>query len=95
MGAGDAAICKGLWQWARRRQPKKHTSWVKDTYFHTQGDRRGVCSGQDVDAQGNPRPVWLCSASKMPIKRHTKDIIGNNFQPLKLHALGLQKPYFR
>jgi len=71
-GAGDAAICKGLWQWARRRQPKKHTSWVKETYFHTQGDRRGVCSGQDVDAQGNPRPVWLCSASKMPSKRHTK-----------------------
>jgi len=23
------------------------------------------------------------------------DIIGNNSQPLKLHALGLQKPYFR
>ena len=72
MGAGDAAICKGLWQWARRRQPKKHTSWIKETYFHTQGDRRGGCSGQDVDAQGNPRPVWLCSASKMPSKRHTQ-----------------------
>ncbi len=27
--------------------------------------------------------------------KHVIDIIGNNFQPLKLHALGLQKPYFR
>jgi RNA-directed DNA polymerase len=41
-GSVDAAIFKVLWQWARRRHPKKNTSWVKDKYFHTQGDRRWV-----------------------------------------------------
>jgi RNA-directed DNA polymerase len=34
-GSVDAAIFKVLWQWARRRHPKKHPSWVKDKYFHT------------------------------------------------------------
>jgi RNA-directed DNA polymerase len=29
-GSVDAAICKGLWQWARRRHPKKKTSWGKE-----------------------------------------------------------------
>ena len=77
-GSVDAAIFKVLWQWARRRHPKKNTSWVKDKYFHTQGDRRWVFSGKDVDAKGNPRPVWLFSASKMPIKRHTKIKAGAN-----------------
>lgn len=71
-GSVDAAIFKVLWQWARRRHPKKHQSWVKDTYFHTQGDRRWVFSGKDRAEKGKPRPVWLFSASKMPIKRQRK-----------------------
>jgi RNA-directed DNA polymerase len=77
-GAVDAAIFNGLWQGARRRHPQKNKSWVKEKYFHTQGNRRGVCSGKDVDVQGNPRPVWLFSASKMPIKRQTKIKAGAN-----------------
>ena len=77
-GAVDAAIFKVLWQWARRRHPKKNKSWVKEKYFHTQGNRRWVFSGKDVDAKGNPRPVWLFSASKMPIKRHRKIKAGAN-----------------
>src|SRR4030095_5958975 len=32
-GSVDAAIFKVLWQWARRRHPKKNTAWVKDKYF--------------------------------------------------------------
>jgi RNA-directed DNA polymerase len=77
-GSGDAALCKGLWQWARRRHPKKHQSWVKDTYCHTQGDRRWVCSGTDRAEQGKPRPVWLCSASTRPSKRPRKMQAGAN-----------------
>jgi RNA-directed DNA polymerase len=77
-GSVDAAIFKVLWQWARRRHPKKNKSWVKDKYFHTQGDRRWVFSGKDSDEKGKPRPVWLFSASKMPIKRHIKIKAGAN-----------------
>jgi RNA-directed DNA polymerase len=61
-----------LWQWARRRHPKKHTSWIKEKYCHTPGDRRGGFSGKDSDEKGKPRPVWRFSASKMPIKRPSK-----------------------
>ena len=71
-GSVEAAIFKVLWPWARSRHPTKTTSWVKDTYFHTQGDRRGVFSGKDSAEKGKPRPVWLFSASKMPIKRPRK-----------------------
>jgi RNA-directed DNA polymerase len=71
-GAVDAAIFKGWWPWARRRPPKKNTSGVKANYVHTQGDRRWGFSGQDVAVQGNPRPVGLFSASKMPLKRPRK-----------------------
>ncbi len=74
----DAAIFKVLWQWARRRHPKKHPSWVKEKYFHTQGDRQWVFSGKEVDAKGKSRPVWLFSASKMPLKRHGKITAGAN-----------------
>jgi RNA-directed DNA polymerase len=74
----DAAIFGILWRWATRRHPNKSRSWVKDKYFRTQGDRRWVFSGEDHDAKGNPRPVWLFSASKMPIKRHTKIKEGAN-----------------
>src|SRR5262249_26062515 len=77
-GAVDAAIFKVLWQWARRRHPNKNKSWVKEKYFHTQGNRRWVFSGKDIDAKGNPRPVWLFSASKRPIKRQTKIKAGAN-----------------
>jgi len=77
-GAVDAAIFQVLWQWARRRHPKKNKSWVKEKYCHTQGDRRGGFSGKDVDAKGHSRPVWLFSASKMPSKRHTKIKAGAN-----------------
>jgi RNA-directed DNA polymerase len=69
-GSVAAAIFKVLWQWARRRHPKKNKSWVKDKYFHTQGDRRLVFSGKDSAEKGKPRPVWLFSASKLPSKRH-------------------------
>jgi len=77
-GAVDAAIFTGLWQWARRRHPQKNKSWVKEKDCHPQGNRRWVFSGTDVDAKGHPRPVWLFSASQMPIKRHTKIKAGAN-----------------
>ena len=74
----DAAIFRVLWRWAKRRHPNKNRSWVKEKYFRAQGDRCWVFSGEDLDSEANRRPVWLFSASKMPIKRHAKIKEGAN-----------------
>src|SRR5262249_35729786 len=35
----DTAIFKALWQWAKRRHPKKGKRWVKDRYFGRFGNQ--------------------------------------------------------
>src|SRR5712692_3030690 len=42
----DHAIFELLWQWAKRRHPKKGSRWVKDKYFHVIGKRKWVFSGE-------------------------------------------------
>lgn len=68
----DYAIFDILWRWARRRHPHKGASWVWKKYFHTQGDRNGVFSGEIRGAGEKLLPVRLFSAASMPITRHTK-----------------------
>lgn len=68
----DSAIFKMLWQWAKRRHPKKTHWWVKDKYFHTRGGRRWVFSGETIEQNGATKPVWLFRAAGVPIIRHVK-----------------------
>jgi RNA-directed DNA polymerase len=68
----DHAIFESLWRWARRRHSNKGARWVRKKYFHTQGDRKWVFSGEIIAAGKKPLPVWLCVAASMPIKRHIK-----------------------
>jgi RNA-directed DNA polymerase len=72
----DHAIFDILWRWARRRHPRKGARWVRNKYFHTQGDRHWVFSGEIRAAGKKASPVWLFAAAGIPIKRHTK-IQGN------------------
>jgi RNA-directed DNA polymerase len=68
----DDAIFHALWQWAKRRHPKKSRRWVKDKYFGTVEGRHWVFQGSVVRREGVIDPVQLWAASRMSIKRHTK-----------------------
>jgi RNA-directed DNA polymerase len=70
--AVDAAVFRTIWQWAKRRHPKKSAHWVRERYFRTQGRRRWVFTGEVADATGTPRTVCLFSALRVPIRRHVK-----------------------
>jgi RNA-directed DNA polymerase len=68
----DYAIFIGLWQWARRRHPKKSSSWLKKKYFEQQGEKNWTFFGESCDDEGKPHKVRLLLASSTPIQRHTK-----------------------
>jgi len=40
----DHAVYQSLWQWAKRRHPRKSHRWIKGKYFHIIGHRRWVFS---------------------------------------------------
>jgi RNA-directed DNA polymerase len=63
----DHAIFQALWQWAKRRHPKKSRCWVKKKYFGSRGSRNWVFYGE---AKG--KRVQLRFASGVHIKRHQK-----------------------
>ena len=63
----DHAIFKFLWQWAKRRHPKKSHCWIKDKYFQTVGSQNWVFHGE-VDGKN----YTLYSAARTPIVRHVK-----------------------
>jgi RNA-directed DNA polymerase len=63
----DNALFKALWQWAKRRHPKKSYRWIKDKYFRSEGTRNWVFYGE---LDGKLR--HLLDAADTPIRRHTK-----------------------
>ncbi len=71
-GKVDSAIFKTLWQWAKRRHPKKTRWWVADKYFRPLGARRWVFSGEKVGHDGKLNRVWLFRSASVEIKRHVK-----------------------
>jgi RNA-directed DNA polymerase len=66
------AIFRALWQWAKRRHPKKPGRWGKEKYFHAIGQRNWVFCGEVEEQDGTTRSVQLFSAHRVPIERHTK-----------------------
>src|SRR5271157_1514481 len=68
----DHAIFRALWQWAKRRHPKKSRQWIKDRYFETIDQRHWVFHGTVAGREEVIQPVWLLAASSVPIQRHTK-----------------------
>jgi RNA-directed DNA polymerase len=59
----DHIMFEFLWQWAKRRHPKKGKRWVKARYWHSKGNRNWVFSTNNKEL--------LCLAN-IPIVRHTK-----------------------
>jgi RNA-directed DNA polymerase len=68
----DHAMFISLWQWARRRHPKKSRGWLKQKYFERQGQDNWRFFGESCDADGILHKLRLLLASHTPIRRHVK-----------------------
>jgi RNA-directed DNA polymerase len=68
----DHQVFTLLWQWARRRHPRKSRHWIRDKYFRTEGGNNWVFFGHVPRSNGAQQDVRLFRASSVPIRRHTK-----------------------
>lgn len=70
----DREIWRCLWQWAKRRHPKKNRYWIKDKYFKNVGTRTWVFAAEtgDILPNGKPKLVKLVYAGETPIRRFCK-----------------------
>ena len=68
----DRAIFRALWQWAKRRHPKKTRRRIKDRYFETIDRRHWVFHGTVAGREAVIQLVRHHSATSVPIQRHTK-----------------------
>jgi RNA-directed DNA polymerase len=68
----DSIIFCRIWQWARRRHPKKSSDWLKKRYFGQRRGRDWSFFSETCDDEGQPGKLWLHRASSTPIKRHIK-----------------------
>jgi RNA-directed DNA polymerase len=74
----DHHIFWTLWRWAKRRHPRKSAKWVRKKYFHQEGNRSWVFTGEVTDYRGRTRVVQLMSMASVPIERHIKIRDGAN-----------------
>lgn len=77
----DRHIWFSLWQWAKRRHPKKTSRWIVGKYFHRIGDRSWMFAVKTSEQTEDGKPVYraLRHAAKVPIERHQK--IKSNANP--------------
>jgi RNA-directed DNA polymerase len=68
----DYAIFIRLWQWTRRRHPKKSSGWLKQKYFQQHGGNNWTFFGESCDDEGKTHKVRLLLASSTPIQRYVK-----------------------
>ena len=68
----DHAIFCALWQWAKRRHPKKSIKWIKKKYFTSIEGQNWVFHGEILGQKGAFQPIRLFKAKSIAIERHTK-----------------------
>jgi RNA-directed DNA polymerase len=68
----DHQVFTLLWQWARRRHPRKSRHWIRDKYFRVEDGNNWVFFGHVTRSNGTQQDVRLFRASSVPIRRHTK-----------------------
>ncbi|MBN2257223.1 MAG: group II intron reverse transcriptase/maturase [Anaerolineaceae bacterium] len=68
----DHVTWKQLWRWSCRRHPNKPRTWIKERYFHRQGNQNWVFGAKVKDKDGKERLMKLVKASDTPIRRHGK-----------------------
>lgn len=68
----DHAIFCALWQWSKRRHPKKPIKWIKKKYFTSIEGQNGVFHGEILGQEGAFQPLQLFKAKSIAIERHVK-----------------------
>src|SRR6516225_7390468 len=68
----DNSIFHSLRRWARRRHPKKSSTWLRKKYYERNRRHNRCFFGERYDDEGQSRKVWLYRAKSTPIKRHIK-----------------------
>lgn len=68
----DHAIFSALWQWAKRRHPKKPIKWIRKKYFQSIGGQHWVFHGEVLGQKGALQPIRLFKAKSVTIERHVK-----------------------
>src|SRR6266568_1336569 len=68
----DHAIFCTLWQWAKRRHPKKPLKWIKKKYFTSIEGQNWVFHGEILGQDGTFQPIRLFKAKSVSIERHVK-----------------------
>jgi hypothetical protein len=82
----DYAIFIGLWQWARRRHPKKSSSWLKRNTLSSRERKTGPSSGNRVTTRVNRIRCDYCS----PVARPFSDTPRSKAKPT--HTIPSMKP---
>jgi len=67
----DSQIWRLLWKWAVRRHPMKGARWVRQKYFHVEGNRSWVFATKQP-GDGAHQRLRLFRAMTISIKRHVK-----------------------
>jgi RNA-directed DNA polymerase len=68
----DTAIYWAMWQWMRRKHPKKPVYWILQKYMRRNKNGVKEISAFTRDARGQMRPVDLFRAASLAIRRHVK-----------------------
>jgi RNA-directed DNA polymerase len=70
----DHEIWRALWQWARRRHPKKSRDWVKKHCFPALRNRAWTFAVKTGQRTTDGKPMWmrLVYAGETKIRRHVK-----------------------
>jgi RNA-directed DNA polymerase len=70
----DHEVWRALWQWARRRHPKKSRDWVKKHCFPALRNRAWTFATKTGQRTPDGKPVWirLVYAGETKIRRHVK-----------------------
>src|SRR6266576_2354616 len=68
----DHSIFHSLRRWARRRHPKKSSTWLREKYYERNRRHNRCFFGERYDDERQLRKVWLYRAKSTPIKRHIK-----------------------
>jgi RNA-directed DNA polymerase len=80
----DNEIWQALWQWAKRRHPKKGAQWIKERYFHSIGAITWVFAVNTGKRTESGKILWLklIRATDTPIQRFVKvQAEANPFDP--------------
>jgi RNA-directed DNA polymerase len=61
-----------LWQWAKKRHPRKNAVWIANKYFRKKGHRHWQFSTKIKDKTSTMKYLDLVNIAHTSIKRHVK-----------------------